>query len=524
MMLPAGHWATDFSVEDDDIDFLVNLLLEKEVPLQTRELASILVERRLADETAAIEARYSGTRVYDPAETYAPGDRLVFTALEFSTGTVEGLRDGDNPQVGAFKVLRVAMDNGLGGVREFAAELQQPHALSEFVAHGVAGAMTSDMTVEDVMEAVGDKIAATLDAALEESATLVRVARHWFPVDLMIEVNEGHLNLAEAVLDMMEGGPLPTDTILDQIGGISENSAMSLQIFSLNYYMNQDKRFDEVGPMGEVLWYLRRLEPEGVRVTPPYLRYQPLPVDRDLLTAEMQDLESEIGDEHSPLRAADEAQEATVTLIYPHRRAGTLPLNNRLRPFFPSAEKSERIYITLVDAEDGEEYAGWVVPDQGYIYGLGAMYNKHALPIGSYVTVRRDETPDRVLLDFHLHRAHTEWVRLLQPKAETITFENSKRSIGAEYDDLVILGVDDLTALDDLVAAYNNQRRTLVSLLKSIVPGLGRLNPQGTAHVKTIYSAVNVIRRCPPAPIMATLEANPEFENLGSNYWRLVSE
>jgi hypothetical protein len=48
------------------------------------------------------------------------------------------------------------------------------------------------------------------------------------------------------------------------------------------------------------------------------------------------------------------------------------------------------------------------------------------------------------------------------------------------------------------------------------------MTPQRTVHAKTIYSAVNVLRRCPPGPIFATLVARPEFEHVGGPYWRLT--
>jgi hypothetical protein len=63
---------------------------------------------------------------------------------------------------------------------------------------------------------------------------------------------------------------------------------------------------------------------------------------------------------------------------------------------------------------------------------------------------------------------------------------------------------------------------SLAAILRQVLPALGRLTPQGTAHAKTIYSLVNVIRRCPPGQILATLEANPDFANVGGHYWQLA--
>jgi hypothetical protein len=105
-----------------------------------------------------------------------------------------------------------------------------------------------------------------------------------------------------------------------------------------------------------------------------------------------------------------------------------------------------------------------------------------------------------------------------------LAFENHKRAIGAEYDDLMILGADDLAGVDALFQANIQQRKSLVSILRSIMPSLGALTPQGTVHAKTLYSAVNVLRRCPPGPIFAALVNNPDFQNTGGDYWKLNAD
>jgi hypothetical protein len=236
----------------------------------------------------------------------------------------------------------------------------------------------------------------------------------------------------------------------------------------------------------------------------------------------MRQLEREIADELSPLDPKRDVDRGTATLIYPHRRAGTLPLNINNLNIFPSAERTERIYITLVDSQDDEEFVGWVVPALDYVYGLLPLYAKYTLPIGAYATARKHEDPSKIIIDFDVYRARTEWVRLIVPNENRLQFENTKRSIGADYDDLMILGIDDLESLDAFNRSNSVQRMSLAALMRSIIPSLGRLTPQGTAHVKTIYSAVNVVRRCPPGPLMATLSANPDFENVGGHYWRIA--
>jgi hypothetical protein len=59
------------------------------------------------------------------------------------------------------------------------------------------------------------------------------------------------------------------------------------------------------------------------------------------------------------------------------------------------------------------------------------------------------------------------------------------------------------------------------SILHALITELSRNSPQGTVHAKTLYSAYNVLRRCPPGPIFAALDTHSEFEHVGNHYWRL---
>ncbi len=86
----------------------------------------------------------------------------------------------------------------------------------------------------------------------------------------------------------------------------------------------------------------------------------------------------------------------------------------------------------------------------------------------------------------------------------------------------MFLGADDLKAVDALWISTENPERRLVDIVRDIMGELMRLNPQRTVHAKTLYSAVNVLRRCPPGPIVATLATEPDFEHVGGPYWRLV--
>lgn len=513
--MPSHHWARDFVVTDDDIETLMGILLERETPLTTDELARALIDQRLQAQTAALQERYKDVHLYNPSHSYKVGQTVMFPALDHATAEIIEQRPGINPDYGDFNVIRARFDDQT--TREFAADLTVEHKLTSGEGSALPG--LPELDADEIMREEREPIIEKLTEKLTGSEDLVSVAGKWFPRSLIIDVHEGYLNLAEAVLDMASGGPLLTEEIVEQIGGLGEATS-ELQVFSMNDALNHDKRFDEVGPLNTILWYLKREEPTEVQTTPEILRYTAANYDPDILSHEQQVLEAEIDDEWSQAQETpDFGDEVRLALIFPHRRAGTLPLNAAMRHIFPTARRTQRIAVTLVDGQDGEEFPGWVVRADRYVFGLGAMYAKHKLPVGTQMLIRRQPDSAKIIVDFHAHRPRTEWVRLVVNKNGQIAFEDQKRPIGAEYDDLMILGTDDLAEVDKLIANY--KRGSLTSILKTLIAELSHNSPQGTVHAKTLYSAFNVLRRCPPGPIFAALDASADFEDVGNHYWRL---
>ncbi len=521
-MIPTHHWARSFVVTEDDVETIVGHLLDTETPLNIHDLARVVVQRRLELDRQQFEQRYKDVVPFSPSAAYAQGQRLIFPALKFATGVVISTRPGNNPEYGDFEVIEVEFDSILTGRRKFASQLTVPHKLTQSDFNGGAAFPgQQQISADDILAEYGTEIEAKLEAELRQHSDLVSIAGLWFPKSLIAEVNLGHLHLTEAVLDINGGGPLSPEEILEQIGGLGD-MPLPLQVLSLNYALNKDERFDEVGPAGKVLWYLRRLEPPEVLNTPPMLKYHPIDYDPALLTPEMRALEVEIGDEWSDLPEVKETpQELQLVLNYPHRRQGTLPLNAGMRQIFPTARRTQRIAVTLVDGQDGEEFPGWVVRGDRYVVGLNKLYRKHRLPVGAIVIIRPGTEQGKIVIDFRPHNARTEYVRLVVNRDGNLVFDEQKRAIAADYDELMILGADDLQAVDALHQSVSGKRVQLHALLKHLLNELSRNNTQGTVHGKTLYSAVNVVRRCPPGPIFATLAASPDFDYMGNNVWKL---
>ena len=313
-IISTDYW-TDLQITQQDIEYLHNHLFELETPLTARELVTVFIDERIRMERlAAQQLRQAAGKTYLPKESYQVGDDLIFPALNWKHGTVTAVRPGTNPELGSFDVLTVDMGNG--AERLFASNLLN-HTLND----EPIDVEEEGSNAEEILRTYGSALEKKIESAFRTDDELVRIAGRWFPRALLVDVNVGHLNLAEAVLDMAGGEPLPTSALLKDVA-MPEGVNPKLAEFSLNLALQEDGRFDEVGPAGEVLWCLRRLEPEEVREAPRYLQYSPIAHDRAMLTQQMLDLESQLDDELSDFETEPDegVHEVTVSLIFPHLR------------------------------------------------------------------------------------------------------------------------------------------------------------------------------------------------------------
>lgn len=514
-IISSDYWK-ELQVTPQDIEFLHNHLFEIETPLTTRELTTVLIhERNRAEHFALQQRRQAGGRIYYPKDAHQSGDELVFPAFDWKRGRVLEARAGTNPDVGEFEVIAVRMEDG--DERLFASRLAV-HALNE----EPASVETNDFDPDAILRAHGHALEKKLEASLQNDENILRIAGRWFPRALLIDVNVGHLNLAEAVLDMAGGEPLPTNALLKDVS-LPEGVNPKLAEFSLNLALQEDERFDEVGPAGEVLWCLRRLEPEEVRETPMHLRYSPIEYDRNALDDEMLALEKQLDDELSEDDSAgrhEEAREITLALIYPHLRAGTLPLSNRIRSLFPTAYESPRVRFTLVDGKTGQRMPGWVVRQQKYVYGLRDWYKANELMPGSLVVIRRGKKPGEVIIEAKTHRSTKDWLKTVIVGADGgVVFAMLKQPVSAEFNDRMAFAIPSFEAVDQVWK--QEARRPFEQLVVNLIRETSKLTPQGHVHAQELYSAINIVRRVPPAPLFALLATKPEIQHVGDLYFRI---
>ena len=513
----SDYW-NSFSINKNDIDFINNYLFEKETPRTASELTPILFDARIQQEKQLeLEQHANRGKSYLPMDDYQVGENLVFSQMDWAEGKVISIRQGINPDFDNFSVMDVEFDDKK--IRQFAFGLAE-HKLNSTSSTDEAD---EEAIKEQIYSIYADDIESKLESALLKDKGLVRIAGRWFPKSLLIDINVGHLNLAEAVLDEAAGNPLTTSALMKHMEmpeGINNN----LLEFSMNFALQEDSRFDEVGPAGQVLWCLERLEPEGVRKIPSELKSAFSNEVSSDLSEEMKALEINLDDELSEIEHKEESQvkEVTICLTYPHWRAGTLPVSARVDSFIPYAYESERIIFSFVEAKTKEEFPAWVVRKNRYVYGLKDFYTHHELLPGSLVRIRVSNNPGTIIIDPMTHRPKKEWIRtVLVGRDGGIVFATLKQSVTAEFNERMIVAVPDVAGVDVAREQFSKNKKTLKDNVFAIMKDLSKLNLQGHVHAQELYSAFNIVSRCPPAPLFTQLILDTRYTHVGDLHFRI---
>ncbi|NPV86426.1 MAG: hypothetical protein HPY45_10515 [Anaerolineae bacterium] len=517
LSLRTDYW-DNFEFRDTDLEFLYNHLIEVETPQTTQELLRALVEERINLEKRNMEKQRIGKgQIYYPKEHYDKGQKLIFPSLGWREGQVIETRKGYNPEMDPFEVITVKFADD--ETHLFAATLDN-HTLNTPVMMEFNDPL---LNVDYVLKQYGQKLTALLNNSLENKPDLVRIAGRWFPRTLLVDINIGYLNLAEALLDMNNGGPLPTSAIMDQIE-LPKEANSKLMEFSLNLALQEDGRFDEVGPAGKVLWYLRRLEPDCVRETPIYLQSKKTEADQTEAPEVLEQIRRLVMDEFEPaMPVSGDENEVTISLIYPHWRAGALPLAGALASLFPTAYESPRVLSTFVDVESGNRFPAWIVREAKYVYGLENWYKAQGVIPGSYVHLTRGKTPGEVNIKAEKKRAARDWIRTALVGADgEVVFAMIKQLIATAYDERMAVYIPDVEALDQVWHQIHKQKTPLEQIVLNTMRELAKLNPQGHIHALELYAAVNIFHRYPPSAILGSLFATKKATYLGDLYFRLL--
>jgi hypothetical protein len=510
---------TDFWKEvgttNADVEHLYGFLLERGAPAASRALTAHLIEWRVREEEKKL-AELAARRAppYQPKQSYQVGQTLLFTALENREGEVTNIRAGDNPRLGEFKVVQVQFPDD-PKPREFAAEFSAPHPLNEDRARV---AQSLDVTPEQAITQYGDSVRAVLVQRLSMDKEFVHVGDEWFLKGLLLEIHAGYLNLAEAAIEQA-GDAVRTADLL-KILELPQTVKKPAALFALATALANDERFEDVGPTGDARWYLTRLELPEARERPMVLEAAPttqaqLSGELELIAAELVD-EADLNGNASKVAAAPR-DEITLVLTYPHRQAGTLPLTSPVCALLPGFSRP-RLKINFQDVTTQEKFPGYAVTDGHYLAGLMQWFTARKLSPGAYVTLKRGADPLILTIDYQPQRERSLWVRVARGVNGHLVFSQEKRPLSHKYDEEMLIVVGDPIGID-AVAQSARQQRSLAPLLEEIFPELAKLSGAGSVHAKTLYSAINLIRRAGPRTVLSALTESRAFAPVGGGYF-----
>jgi hypothetical protein len=102
-----------------------------------------------------------------------------------------------------------------------------------------------------------------------------------------------------------------------------------------------------------------------------------------------------------------------------------------------------------------------------------------------------------------------------------LVFALLKQQISVELNDRMAIAVPDAAGVDAAREQATKSRVPFSELTKNLMRELTKLSPQGHVHVQELYAGLNILRRVPPAPLMALLAGSPEFAHVGDLHFRL---
>lgn len=274
---------------------------------------------------------------------------------------------------------------------------------------------------------------------------------------------------------------------------------------SLLVALTEDDRFQQVGVQ---TWIIPALIPAEVNEVPAEL--QPEFLDPTLLPDPETDAELEdegldgglamwvhdpryedFGGEHevelSPELMSGETilDETRISLLYDHRKMGTLKLRQADMSFFPNETS---VACLTVHTEDMTDFQMWISNSELLIHGLDNWYDKHDLPVGAVLTFKRGTEPD----DFNL-----TW--------------------DGEMDSLVAISEDRIAELLEMHETAAEENWSVFEIMRHVLTG----NPEGSLFL-TIWAEVNVIRRTPKRIVASNLSSYHCYVQItNSERWKL---
>ncbi len=517
------YWA-NLEITATDLQQLANYLFEKEEPMNVDGLLQVLIDHRMKERDAERKSKLEAIgEVYLPANAYEVGEKVRFPEFDWKQATIRSNRPGENVAIGSFTVTEVEFEDGN---RQFFASNLADHALNTKVYKN------QDEVVEDAREIFSlyaPSLRTKLRKALEKQSELVRIADTWFPRSLLIDIGKGQLNIAEAILDAHEGGPLAIAALMKELELNPDPQTQNLLEFSLNYALQEDPRFDEVGTTGEISWFLKRLEPETVLEPPIFIRSSAIVPIADQIDEEsfklLYDLDDELSFTNDEIDEVDRVDSVVFTLTYPHWRSGSIPVTPNTNRVLPSALESENVKISFIDKQNQQPISAWLVRPHNYVIGLREWFEEQNLIPGSNIEISATKHPGTMLIAAEKKRSNKEWIKTVLIGADGgLVFALLRQPIYAGFNERMAIAITDQEGLDKIWQDRKGRNIQLKSDVFRMMNELSKLNSQHHVHFIDLYAAINVIRRTPPMELLEALLTNPEIIHVGDHYYHLADQ
>lgn len=515
------YWTQEFALSEQDLDFVYRTLSQGDLgtPAPFDRLAVALIEEIQRVEDTQVQKLLALGTMYRPKEKYDVGQMLVFTALDYRTGTVTDLRPGQNPEHGRFQVATVELSEPAETV-EFASQLRSPHPLNGLEVEELNSAEL--MSAEEIYEQYEDEIRLQIVEGLErarESLGIVEWHGGLLIEDQLIEIDEFGRNVAEAM--MYEAGkPVAGEAIMEELRLDPGDASQEVIDLSLEVALTKDERFELVVFEGEERWFARALLPDPVREIPDMLRPVPLNYQFSALEGPLLTLEVQLRDEWSELPTGDPVDFASCYLLQPHLLTGSMPVNAQAAALLDSVEERP-VFMEITDPLTGDDMPVWYVPKGRYVCGLGDFYLSHKITVGTRLTLEK-KANGKLTLSYNRRRANREWQNIVDVEEGQLHFklEKSKNDIAHEFlPELMVITQSETTAWEEYRARQQDTKVFLLveELVKELVKG------NGTVNAATVYAAVNLIQRHAPGPVFHALLSNSRLTQLDDQVtWKLA--
>jgi hypothetical protein len=128
-----------------------------------------------------------------------------------------------------------------------------------------------------------------------------------------------------------------------------------------------------------------------------------------------------------------------------------------------------------------------------------------------------------VIITPKTRRPTRDWVRTVLVGSDGgIVFAMLKQNLTSEFNERMVIAVPDPAGVDEACEQIAKKHLPFQQLVADIMQELVKLNVQEHVHAQELYSALNILRRCPPGPLLEFLTTSSDYKHVGDLHYRLA--